>query len=276
MTAPRLRTVLPCRMGLLREGCKSVSGRVAQRPWRLRLVPSSSVASVIDARRLALVAVRGDRCGRGSAARRAGADARHRKRCHLAHSVRSELGPHQRILARAAAPSGTVGPSVADATLLLVALSLFKYDVLQMTVSFVDLMIVDVDALMFLFALFPDLRWQAAVALLVGAVIATVFWRFDPFRLRRRQAALLGVLCLGGLTAVSLAFPQDPWEGFLRDNHVSKFARSGVTSVSEFLTHGFMESDAATAEALSAPLVPVRLYVGASKRPAAAHHSHPR
>ncbi len=138
----------------------------------------------------------------------------------------------------------------------LVALSLFKYDVLQMTASFVDLMIVDVDALMFLFALFPDLRWQMAIALLLGAAVATVFWRFDPFRLRRRLAAPMGMLCLGGLTAVALVFPQDPWEGFLRENHVSKFARSGITSVSEFLTRGFMESDAATAEALNAPLVP--------------------
>lgn len=140
---------------------------------------------------------------------------------------------------------------------LLIALSLFKYDLLQMTANFVDVMIVDVDALMFLFALFPDLRWQAALALLLGSGVALMVWRLDPFRLRRRHAAWGGTMCLGGLTALALVFPQDPWEGFLRENHVSKFARSGVTSISEFLTRGFMESDAAAAEPLNAPLVPV-------------------
>ena len=33
---PRFRTALPCRM-IVSEGCKSVSGRVVQRPWCLRL-----------------------------------------------------------------------------------------------------------------------------------------------------------------------------------------------------------------------------------------------
>jgi hypothetical protein len=139
---------------------------------------------------------------------------------------------------------------------LLVALSLFKYDVLQMTANFVDLMIVDADALMFLFALFPDLRWQVALALLFSSGLALIAWRFDPFRLRRRHAALGGTMCLGGLIALAAVFPQDHWEGFLRDNHVSKFARSGVTSVSDYLARGFMESDVATAEPLKGPLVP--------------------
>lgn len=139
---------------------------------------------------------------------------------------------------------------------LLVALSLFKYDVLQMTANFVDLMIVDADALAFLFALFPDLRWQVALALLIGAGLGVVVWRLDPYRLRRRYAAFGGVVCLVALTALAAAFPQDHWEGFLRDNHVSKFARSGVTSISEYFTRGFMESDAAVAEPLEGPVVP--------------------
>jgi hypothetical protein len=218
-------------------------------------VPSPSVASVIDARRLRLSRL----------ARIAMVAAPHLGALALMLATESDVVSRTAFILswglvnafwlavlRRPALSGLI--SFVQIS-LLVALSLFKYDVLQMTASFVDLMIVDVDALMFLFALFPDLRWQMAVALLVGVAIATVFWRFDPIRLRRRYAAPMGAFCLGGLTAAALVFPQDPWEGFLRENHVSKFARSGITSVSEFLTHGFMESDASIAERLGTPLV---------------------
>lgn len=133
---------------------------------------------------------------------------------------------------------------------LLLILSRFKYDVLQMTASFVDVMVVDTDALVFLYALFPDLRWITALAVLAAIPLSILLWRTDPFRLRRIYAAGCLAACLGGLVALSLSWPQDPWEGFLRENDVSKFARSGVSSVADFVNYGFMESDAVVAERL--------------------------
>ena len=49
---------------------------------------------------------------------------------------------------------------------------------------------------------------------------------------------------------MSLAFPQEEWEGFFGDGYVSKFSRSGVAAISELLTDGYMESDAAVTERL--------------------------
>jgi hypothetical protein len=133
---------------------------------------------------------------------------------------------------------------------LLFILSRFKYDVLQMTANFVDIMVVDTDALVFLFALFPDLRWIAAAVALASIPLAILMWRADPFHIRRRVAALAGAASFGCLVALSLSFPQDPWEGYLRESDVSKFARSTVNSVVDFYNYGFMESDAAVAERL--------------------------
>ena len=133
---------------------------------------------------------------------------------------------------------------------LLFILSRFKYDVLQMTANFVDIMVVDTDALAFLFALFPNLRWVAAAVMLASVPLAVAMWRVDPFQLRRRVAALIGAASFGGLVALALSFPQDPWEGYLRESDISKFARSAVSSVVDFANYGFMESDAAVAERL--------------------------
>ncbi len=48
--------------------------------------------------------------------------------------------------------------------MVLIALSVFKHDVLFMTVSFTDILIVDTDTLWFLFDTFTDLGWYATVA----------------------------------------------------------------------------------------------------------------
>jgi hypothetical protein len=42
--------------------------------------------------------------------------------------------------------------------------------------------------------------------------------------------------------------PEEPWEPFQGTNHISNFARSGVLSVFELMTHGFLESDSAVAD----------------------------
>ena len=49
---------------------------------------------------------------------------------------------------------------------------------------------------------------------------------------------------------MSLAFPQEEWEGFFGDSYVSKFSRSGVAAISVLLTDGYMQSDAAVTERL--------------------------
>src|SRR5262249_47939822 len=49
----------------------------------------------------------------------------------------------------------------------LVLLSRLKHDVAQMTVNFVDLMVIDRDSTAFLFTIFPSLRWSVISAGLV-------------------------------------------------------------------------------------------------------------
>ena len=49
---------------------------------------------------------------------------------------------------------------------------------------------------------------------------------------------------------VALAFPDEEWEAFARGGHVSKFARSGVTTAFELMARGYMESDAVITERL--------------------------
>jgi hypothetical protein len=50
---------------------------------------------------------------------------------------------------------------------VLVLLSRLKHDVVQMTVNFIDLMMIDRDTVAFLFTIFPNLRWSVILAGLV-------------------------------------------------------------------------------------------------------------
>src|SRR6516162_2300006 len=133
---------------------------------------------------------------------------------------------------------------------LLVLLSQLKYKVLMMTANFVDLMIVDTDTVSFLFTIFPGLK--TIVALSVAALVPLLIgaWRFDPFRMRRRVATALLILCLGGLTALEMQLPMQPFEAFYGGNLVSSFARSGVDAVTELMTHGLMQSAVFAADRL--------------------------
>ena len=54
---------------------------------------------------------------------------------------------------------------------------------------------------------------------------------------------------------IPIAWPDEAWRGYYDDGYLSKFARSGVTAVSDFVNYGFMESDAVAAERLKVPLV---------------------
>jgi phosphoglycerol transferase MdoB-like AlkP superfamily enzyme len=138
---------------------------------------------------------------------------------------------------------------------VLVLLSRFKHDVAQMTVNFVDLMVIDRDTISFLFTIFPDLRWPVIGTGLVTLPLMYALWWLDPFRVRRLPALASGLACLAALTFYSLVNPDEAWRGYYDDGYLSKFARSGVTAVSDFMRYGFLEADASATSRLNVPLL---------------------
>jgi Sulfatase len=138
---------------------------------------------------------------------------------------------------------------------VLVLLSRFKHDVAQMTVNFVDVMVVDRDTVAFLFTIFPNLRWSVIATSLVTIPLMYALWWLDPFRIRRLPALASSLACLAALTGYALTHPDEAWRGYYDDGYLSKFARSGVTAVSDFLQYGFFEAAASTPDRLNVPLV---------------------
>src|SRR3981081_517513 len=149
---------------------------------------------------------------------------------------------------------------------VLILLSRLKHDIVQMTANFVDLMVIDRDTAAFLFTIFPNLRWSVIGAALVIIPLMYALWWLDPFRIRRLPAVACELACLaalGGfflgclevLGGYSLAWPEQAGRGYYDDGYLSKFSRSGVTAVSDFINYGFMESDAVAAERLKVPLL---------------------
>ncbi|CAN7413210.1 sulfatase-like hydrolase/transferase [Bradyrhizobium sp. LjRoot220] len=138
---------------------------------------------------------------------------------------------------------------------VLVLLSKFKHGVVQMTANFVDLMVIDRDSAAFLFTIFPNLRWSVILTGLVTIPLMYALWWLDPFRIRRLPALAGMLACLAALAGYSFTWPDDAWRSYYPDGYLSKFARSGVTAVSDFANYGFMESDAVAAGRLKVPLV---------------------
>jgi phosphoglycerol transferase MdoB-like AlkP superfamily enzyme len=138
---------------------------------------------------------------------------------------------------------------------VLVLLSRLKHDVVQMTANFVDLMVIDRDTMAFLFTIFPNLRWSVISAGIVTIPLMYALWWLDPFRIPRLPALACKLACLAALAAYAFTYPDEAWRGYYDDGYLSKFARSGVTAVSDFIHNGFMESDAVTRERLNVPLV---------------------
>jgi phosphoglycerol transferase MdoB-like AlkP superfamily enzyme len=138
---------------------------------------------------------------------------------------------------------------------VLVLLSRLKHDIVQMTANFVDLMVIDRDTAAFLFTIFPHLRWSVIGAAFVIIPLMYALWWLDPFRIRRLPAAACGLACLAALLAHAFAWPDEAWRGYYDDGYLSKFARSGVTDVSDFIHYGFMESDAVARDRLKLPLL---------------------
>src|SRR5512138_1272589 len=137
---------------------------------------------------------------------------------------------------------------------LLVLLSRLKHDVVQMTANFVDVMVIDRDSAAYLFTIFPNLRWSVVGAGIVILPLMYALWWLDPFRIRRLPAAAGLLTCLAALTGQAMYWPDDAWSGYYDDGYLSKFARSGVTSIADFASYGFMESEGVLAERLKVPL----------------------
>jgi hypothetical protein len=132
----------------------------------------------------------------------------------------------------------------------LIEISRFKFRVLFMTASFIDVMVIDSDTLAFLWSIFPKFRLAAAAAIALAIPLAAALWHFDRIRVRRLSAIAGAAACLAALTGLSRAMPVHPGEAFGDDSYVSEFARSGVSAMSELMTHGFLESDAAVIDRL--------------------------
>src|ERR1700737_4641448 len=138
---------------------------------------------------------------------------------------------------------------------VLILLSRLKHDIVQMTANFVDLLVMDRDTAAFLFTIFPNLRWSVIGAAFVPIPLMYALWWLDPFRIRRLPALACLLASLAALVGYSFAWPDEAWGAFYADGYLSKFSRSGVTAVSDFINYGFMESDAAAADRLKMPLV---------------------
>jgi hypothetical protein len=134
--------------------------------------------------------------------------------------------------------------------LLLITLSEFKYQVLWMTLNFVDVMIIDADTTSFLFTIFPWLGITVgAIAAFLIPLLALIYW-VDPLRLRLRFALAGFAGCFIGIVTLAFAVELRPHEAFYGNNHVSNFTRSGVAAVSELMTRGMLESDASVTDRL--------------------------
>jgi len=126
---------------------------------------------------------------------------------------------------------------------LLIVMSRFKFDILQLSLTFLDFLIVDRDTFSFLLSIFPRLRTQLIVALVLAGPALWLIWRADPLRLaRRRSLAVLAATTLL-MAGMSVAAPEQPWEPFQGVNHISNLARSGVVAVSRLTSTGWIEAD---------------------------------
>src|SRR5262249_44282933 len=133
---------------------------------------------------------------------------------------------------------------------VLILLSRLKYEIVWMTANFLDVMIINADTVSFLLAVKPELYRKVLVALSLILPALALIWCIDPFRVRLRTAAAGFVACIAALLGISLAFPQEEWDTFVGESYVSKFARSGVTAITELTTRGYMDSTAAITDRL--------------------------
>jgi phosphoglycerol transferase MdoB-like AlkP superfamily enzyme len=125
----------------------------------------------------------------------------------------------------------------------LIALSRVKFEILQLSLTFLDFLIVDRDTFSFLLSVFPQLRTQLIVAGVLAVPVLWVIWRADPFRAGRRLPLAILAATTALMSAMSVAAPEQPWEPFQGVNHISNLARSGVVAVSRLTSQGWIEAD---------------------------------
>lgn len=126
---------------------------------------------------------------------------------------------------------------------VLIALSRFKFGITQLTLTFLDFLLIDRDAFSFLLTVFPKLQVQLAIGAPVLAWLLYLLWRFDPFRVRRGMAASGAAAAAALMAALSIAVPEQPWEPFQGVNHISNLARSGVVAIGRLASTGWIEAD---------------------------------
>jgi phosphoglycerol transferase MdoB-like AlkP superfamily enzyme len=126
---------------------------------------------------------------------------------------------------------------------LLIVLSRFKFDILQLSLTFLDFLIIDSDTFSFMLSVFPRLRAQLIVAGLVAVPALWVIWRADPFRAGRLLPLAVLAATTVSMSAMSVAAPEQPWEPFQGVNHISNLARSGVVAASRLASTGWIEAD---------------------------------
>ena len=133
---------------------------------------------------------------------------------------------------------------------ILMVLSQFKHDVLMMTATFVDVMIIDLATFSFLMTVIPGLAWKVGLAALLAIAVLIIAWQNEPFRVRRSLASAGCLLCFVALAALSFGVPPDREDEFYPLRYVSKFARSGAVAGVDLMTRGVLEADSATPDRL--------------------------
>ena len=128
-------------------------------------------------------------------------------------------------------------------TVVLIALSRFKFDILQMTLTFLDFLIIDRDTFSFLLSVFPRLKLPLLLAALAAGPVLWLIWRTDPFRVSRKISLALLALAAVAIAAMANLAPEQPWEPFQGINHISNLARSGVVAVKRLSSTGWIEAD---------------------------------
>ena len=136
-------------------------------------------------------------------------------------------------------------------TVVLIAVSRFKFDILQLSVTFLDFLIIDRDTFSFLLSVFPKLRLPLIIAAIAAGPVLWLIWRADPLRVSRKVSAGLLVGSSLAITGMSIAVPEQPWEPFQGVNHISNLSRSGVVAISRLTSTGWIEADPPARSALT-------------------------